>query len=229
MFKTKYLIIILVTICLLLLAGISYVVWDNQNGSRILRTNSTTSSIGNTGVVSGIQDNQTSELQIAPDVSSSNLGQIQQNSSTPNSSSPGTNSNSSSSNNSAASILDPATFKQYDENKNGKAALYKDLLVGEGAELIAGKKAAVLYKVWLTDGTLVDASRPNESGQLQAFAFTVGSGEVISAWDTSLTGMKVGGVRFLVVPPAVGYGATAKENIPANSVLVFQVQLMAVQ
>ncbi len=225
MFKTKYLIISLVTICFALLAGISFVVWDKQNNATIVRTASRTAASNNSSVLSDSQDNQASELQIAPDDSTGNLGQIPQSTNNSNSTSPTTNSNS----NSAASILDPATFKQYDANKNDKAALFKDLLVGEGAELISGKKAAVLYKVWLTDGTLVDASRPNESGQLQAFAFTVGAREVIQAWDTSLTGMKVGGVRFLVVPPAVGYGTTAKENIPANSVLIFQVQLMAVQ
>jgi FKBP-type peptidyl-prolyl cis-trans isomerase len=41
--------------------------------------------------------------------------------------------------------------------------------------------------------------------------------------------MKVGGVRLIIVPPAVGYGSTANASIPANSVLIFEVQLLEVQ
>jgi FKBP-type peptidyl-prolyl cis-trans isomerase len=41
--------------------------------------------------------------------------------------------------------------------------------------------------------------------------------------------MKVGGSRLLIVPPAVGYGSSAKENIPADSVLIFEVKLLSVQ
>ncbi|MBC7707644.1 FKBP-type peptidyl-prolyl cis-trans isomerase [Polaromonas sp.] len=44
-----------------------------------------------------------------------------------------------------------------------------------------------------------------------------------------MAGMKVGGVRLVIVPPVVGYGATAQNGIPANSVLIFQVQLAEVQ
>jgi FKBP-type peptidyl-prolyl cis-trans isomerase len=41
--------------------------------------------------------------------------------------------------------------------------------------------------------------------------------------------MKVGGIRLLIVPPAAGYGATAHPPIPANSVLIFEVQLAEIQ
>ena len=53
--------------------------------------------------------------------------------------------------------------------------------------------------------------------------------DVASARLIERLGFQVGGVRLVIVPPAVGYGATAQSGIPANSVLVFQVQLADVQ
>lgn len=137
--------------------------------------------------------------------------------------------NNSRSNNSAEATLDPKTFSQHDKYKDDKAALFADLHIGDGEELTANKKAAVYYRGWLTDGTLFDASRPDEKGELQPFMFTLGAHQVITGWEQALTGMKVGGVRFVIVPPAVGYGAQGQDSIPGNSVLIFQVQLLAVE
>lgn len=130
---------------------------------------------------------------------------------------------------SAEAMLNPSTFKQYEKHKDAQAALYSELLAGEGDELTAGKKAAVYYKGWLTDGSLFDMSRPNEDDELEPFVFEMGAGQVIPGWEQALEGMKVGGVRFLIVPPAVGYGAQGQDPIPPDSVLIFQVQLLAVE
>lgn len=130
---------------------------------------------------------------------------------------------------SAEAMLDPATFSQYDKYKNDRAALFADLNVGNGAELTANKKAAVYYKGWLADGKLFDMSRADEKGELQPFIFTLGAHQVIAGWEQALEGMKVGGVRFVIVPPAAGYGVQGQGSIPGNSVLIFQVQLLAVE
>lgn len=127
------------------------------------------------------------------------------------------------------SMLDPSNFAQYEKYKNGQSGLFAEIQKGTGTELTRGKTAAVLYKGWLTNGTLFDQSRKNEDGKLVTFNFELGKGQVIAGWEQGLAGMKEGGVRLVIVPPAAGYGASEKENIPANSVLVFQVQLISVQ
>jgi FKBP-type peptidyl-prolyl cis-trans isomerase len=100
-----------------------------------------------------------------------------------------------------------------------------DLVVGEGAEAVAGKKITVHYVGTLTNGTKFDASRDHG----EPFAFTLGRGQVIRGWDEGVVGMKVGGKRKLVVPADMGYGARGfPPVIPANSTLVFEVELLGV-
>lgn len=125
--------------------------------------------------------------------------------------------------------LDPSSFAQYDKYKTEQHALFGDIKVGDGEALAAGKQAAVYYKGWLTNGQMFDQSRTDSSGNMQPFMFTEGSHQVIPGWEEAMLGMKVGGTRLLIVPPAVGYGANGQGPIPGNSVLVFQVQLIAVQ
>jgi FKBP-type peptidyl-prolyl cis-trans isomerase len=101
----------------------------------------------------------------------------------------------------------------------------RDLTVGTGAEARAGSTVRVTYSGWLHDGTLFD-SRTDPSDPLVVL---LGAGMVIPAWDEGLVGMRVGGLRQLVVPPSLGYGNRAIGPIPANSVLVFDVGLVAIQ
>ena len=106
-----------------------------------------------------------------------------------------------------------------------------DLLVGNGAEAASGSLLTVNYTGWL-----YDASKPDTKGLLfdtsvgkDAFVFLLGSGSVIQGWDKGLVGMKVGGIRRLVVPPSLGYGDTRNSSIPPYSTLVFEIELVDVQ
>jgi FKBP-type peptidyl-prolyl cis-trans isomerase FkpA len=139
------------------------------------------------------------------------------------------NSGSGSSSNNASSAFDPTTFKQYDKYKDSKDALFGDVEKGTGAELGANMKAGVYYKGWLTDGTLFDQSKTDEKGQKQPFVFTEGAHQVIPGWEQGVAGMKVGGTRLIIVPPAAGYGTQGQGTIPPNAVMIFEVQLVAVQ
>jgi len=103
--------------------------------------------------------------------------------------------------------------------------LIHDLVVGTGTEAVAGKTVTVDYVGSLQNGTTFDTSASHG----QPFSFTLGAGSVIKGWDDGVVGMKVGGVRLLVIPPDLGYGAQANGPIPANSVLIFQVRLDSVQ
>lgn len=121
--------------------------------------------------------------------------------------------------------LDPTKFKAYEKYKDGQTAFFAELTKGNGAEATAGKKLSVLYRGWLTDGRIFDQN----ADQNKPFSFTLGSGQVIAGWEQGLAGMKVGGERLIIVPPAAGYGAVANGPIPANAVLVFDVKLVAVE
>ncbi len=100
-----------------------------------------------------------------------------------------------------------------------------DIVVGEGAEAVSGKRVKVHYTGTLTDGKKFDSSHDRR----QPFEFSLGRGEVIQGWDQGVAGMRVGGKRKLVIPPELGYGARGfPPVIPPNSTLVFEVELLAV-
>ena len=59
--------------------------------------------------------------------------------------------------------------------------------------------------------------------------FTLGAGAVITGWDVGVPGMKIGGIRRLVVPPSMAYGSNRYSGIPPSSTLVFEIELLDVQ
>jgi FKBP-type peptidyl-prolyl cis-trans isomerase FkpA len=102
-----------------------------------------------------------------------------------------------------------------------------DLRVGAGDEAVAGSTVSVNYTGWLWDaGAAENKGTQFDSGP---FTFVLGTGRVIAGWDQGLVGMREGGLRRLVIPPSLGYGAQARGPIPANSTLVFDVDLLDVQ
>lgn len=103
--------------------------------------------------------------------------------------------------------------------------IIEDIQTGEGSEAQAGQEATVHYTGWLTDGTKFDSSKDRGI----PFSFPLGAGHVIKGWDQGVQGMKVGGVRKLTIPPAMGYGARGAGGvIPPNAVLVFEVELLSI-
>jgi FKBP-type peptidyl-prolyl cis-trans isomerase len=101
----------------------------------------------------------------------------------------------------------------------------EDTVVGTGEEAVTGKQVTVHYTGTLTNGTKFDSSLDRG----QPFTFTLGAGEVIQGWDKGVAGMKVGGKRKLTIPPEMGYGPMAIGTIPANSTLLFDVELLQVE
>jgi peptidylprolyl isomerase len=120
-------------------------------------------------------------------------------------------------------VFDPAVGVDLSTMTRTASGLYfKDLIVGGGAEVVAGKPTSVRYAGWLPEGTHVDATGP--TGPL--FTFSPGRGEVIAGWDEGVLGMREGGRRQLVIPPALGYGASGSGPVPPNAVLVFVVDVV---
>ena len=106
-----------------------------------------------------------------------------------------------------------------------------DLRVGTGADALSGQTLLVNYTGWLYDDT-----KPDKKGQLfdasppaQPFVFKLGAAQVIAGWDIGITGMKVGGLRRLVIPSELAYAREgAGSVIPPNAALIFEVELLSV-
>lgn len=106
-----------------------------------------------------------------------------------------------------------------------------DVRVGTGAEAVSGRHLSVNYTGWLYNGTApekkgaqFDASKPGEP-----FVLWLGTGQVIAGWDQGIVGMKVGGLRRLIIPGELAYGRAGAGNaIPPNATLVFDIELVSV-
>jgi FKBP-type peptidyl-prolyl cis-trans isomerase FkpA len=104
-----------------------------------------------------------------------------------------------------------------------------DLRVGTGVEATNGLLARVYYTGWLYDPSRPDSKGlqfDSNVGTDQVFEFTVGIGQVIQGWDRGLAGMRVGGVRRLIIPPSQGYGPVRNGPIPPYATLVFDIELI---
>lgn len=101
----------------------------------------------------------------------------------------------------------------------------KDLEAGEGPAAKAGDEVTVQYVgVDYESDKQFDASWDRG----EPFTFTLGAGEVIKGWDKGIEGMKAGGRRELIVPPALAYGSEGVGGIAPNSTLVFVVDLLTI-
>ena len=102
----------------------------------------------------------------------------------------------------------------------------EDIEVGDGDEAKAGQSVEVHYagNAWSTRQQF-DASWDRG----ETITFRLGAGQVIGGWDQGVAGMRVGGRRRLVIPPALGYGSRGAGGvIKPNETLVFVVDLIGV-
>jgi FKBP-type peptidyl-prolyl cis-trans isomerase FkpA len=103
-----------------------------------------------------------------------------------------------------------------------------DVRVGTGAEAATGRAVTVNYTLWLYDPAQAEGKgRFIESGPLPNLV--LGQNRVIAGWERGIPGMRVGGLRRLVIPPELAYGSAGNGPIPPNATLVFDVELVNVQ
>jgi FKBP-type peptidyl-prolyl cis-trans isomerase FkpA len=101
----------------------------------------------------------------------------------------------------------------------------EDLVIGKGATATSGDDIVVHYVGCLENGQQFDSSRSRRD----PLDFALGAGDVIKGWDEGIEGMKVGGKRKLIIPPALAYGDTGLAGvIPPQATLVFEVELLEV-
>lgn len=114
-------------------------------------------------------------------------------------------------------------FKVANENYKEKDDGFRvtDVKVGDGEVADKYDTVAVKYEGKLEDGYCFDSGK---------ISFTLNAGEVIKGWDRGVNGMKVGGKRKIVCPPAFGYGKRGcAPDIPGNATLFFDLKLLNVK
>lgn len=101
----------------------------------------------------------------------------------------------------------------------------EDLELGTGEIAEHGCTVCVHYTGWLENGEVFDSSRNRE----EPLVFPLGAGYVIRGWDEGVQGMRVGGRRRLTILPDLGYGAAgAGDDIPPDSTLIFEIELLEI-
>lgn len=96
----------------------------------------------------------------------------------------------------------------------------RDLRAGTGEVATPGRTVVVRYIGWLPSGKEFDRGE---------ITVSLGKNQVIRAWEEGVLGMRVGGVRRIVSPAYLAYGAQGAGNgVPPNAVLVFELQLVNV-
>jgi len=116
---------------------------------------------------------------------------------------------------SLATVVNPGASSQ---------VVINDLVVGQGQEVKEGELVTVDYILSLSDGTVIQNSKDLGA----PFKFVLGAGEVIPGWEQGFAGMKVGGVRTIIIPPELAYGSNQAGPIPPNSTLVFTIEVLDV-
>jgi FKBP-type peptidyl-prolyl cis-trans isomerase len=102
---------------------------------------------------------------------------------------------------------------------------YVDTLLGNGPEPHDGQTVVVHFTGWLADGMQFDSTRDRQ----KPFGFQLGSHQVIKGWDEGVRGMRAGGKRRLIVPPALGYGPKGLGPIvPPDATLTFDIELLRI-
>jgi FKBP-type peptidyl-prolyl cis-trans isomerase len=102
----------------------------------------------------------------------------------------------------------------------------EEVQAGEGPTVKDGDTVEMHYVGSFPDGKKFDSSRDRN----QTFSFKVGSGMVIKGFDLAVLGMRKGGIRKVVIPPELGYGARGAGGvIPPNATLQFEVEVISIK
>jgi len=101
-----------------------------------------------------------------------------------------------------------------------------EIKVGTGAPATASSAVTVQYTGWLeSNGKKFDSSYDRG----QPIQVTLGQHQVIPGWDEGIVGMKKGGIRRLIIPASLAYGAAGNAPaIPANATLIFDIEMVSV-
>ncbi|XZF15342.1 FKBP-type peptidyl-prolyl cis-trans isomerase [Chitinophagaceae bacterium MMS25-I14] len=115
-------------------------------------------------------------------------------------------------------------------SKTASGMYYKITAPGTGENAKAGQKVTVNYTGKTMDGKTFDSNVDPAFNHVQPFTFGLGQHQVISGWDEGVALLKKGGKATLYIPSAMAYGERSPSPlIPANSVLIFDVEVTDIQ
>jgi len=104
---------------------------------------------------------------------------------------------------------------------------YKDLKVGSGMEARLGETAVIHFVGWLNDNGQRGKEIFNSRKQKKRVSFQIGTDKVMQGWNEGVIGMQTGGTRMLRIPPELGYGAKAIDDVvPPHAYLIFIIELL---
>ena len=105
---------------------------------------------------------------------------------------------------------------------------YKIISPSDEAKAQIGDVVSVHYTGWLLKGiNQVGQKFDSSVDRGEPFEFDLGYKQVIEGWELSLSDMKIGEERLVILPPELGYGNRSVSVIPANSFLIFNIKLLA--
>ncbi len=107
--------------------------------------------------------------------------------------------------------------------KTNTGLYYEEVTEGSGREARRNDRVTIHYTGYLPDGRTFDASRPGPP-----IEFRIGNREVVPGMEEGVRGMKEGGVRLIVVPPDMAYGARGSGKVPGDMTLIFRLELVRV-
>ncbi|XP_032993463.1 FK506-binding protein 15 isoform X3 [Lacerta agilis] len=119
---------------------------------------------------------------------------------------------------------------KYNSSPSPDSVLYQDLVLGDGQGVETGDALEITFTGWLfQNGSLGQVFDSNVNKE-KSLRLKLGSGKVIKGWEDGMVGMKKGGRRFLLIPPALAYGPSGEaERIPPDSTLAFEVEVKRVR
>jgi peptidylprolyl isomerase len=104
-----------------------------------------------------------------------------------------------------------------------------DIKPGTGLTPKPGQTCVVHYTGWIYENGAKGKKFDSSVDRKSPFSFVLGEHKVIEGWERGVSTMKVGGKRTLIIPPALAYGSAGSGSIPANSTLIFEVELLNVR
>ncbi len=130
----------------------------------------------------------------------------------------------------SSSIITGETLHLEDFTTSKHSIKYKIITPSNEPKAQIGDVVSVHYTGWLLKGiNQVGQKFDSSVDRAEPFQFDLGYKQVIEGWELSLSDMRIGEERLIILPPELGYGNRSVSVIPANSFLIFNIKLLAAE